>query len=82
MMFGLLGLPFYFVRSVARMGRYGGRSHRRVPRYGHRYCTVKHLSDDTRIRCEATAKYRRAQADGIVRENAERARRRADEAAE
>lgn len=59
----------------------GGRSsYRPVPRYGHDYCTIRHLSDDTRVRCEATAKYRRARSEGIAWENAEWARRRADEA--
>lgn len=67
------------MRGIARSG--GGRSsYRRVARYSHPYCTVRHLSDDTRVRCEATAKYRRARAAGIAWENAEWARNRADEA--
>jgi hypothetical protein len=67
------------VRGIARSGR-GRSNYRRVPRYGHSYCTIRHLSDDTRVRCEATVKYRRMRADGIAWENAEWARERANEA--
>lgn len=59
----------------------GGRSsYQRVPRYGHPYCTIRHLSDGTRVRCETTARYRRDRAAGIAWENAEWARKRADQA--
>lgn len=82
-MFGLFFLPFYLLggvlRGATRLAGSGG-GYRRVPRYRHPYCTVRHLSDDTRVRCETTANYRRARAEGIAAENAQWASDRADEA--
>lgn len=66
---------------IGGLARAGSRSHyRHVPRYNHPYCTVRHLSDEVRERCEATPQYRRARAAGIAAENAAWAKRRADEA--